>query len=438
VRINKPLTLIGQPGAEIRGSDVWSNWARQGAGWVSTNVLPPLPSVPNVDGRCGEATNRCVLPEQVFVDGKSLSRVIANPQPGAGQFTLDAGRHVVLADDPSDHTIEVSTRRTWVMSNSDGITISSLTMGHAANDALSGALSNDGHSNWTVQDSTLSDAHGAVVSIHNANNLRVLRNDISRGGDMGIHGTLVTSGLVQSNHIHDNNTDQFSAAWGAGGVKVTEVREFVMDANEVDHNAAPGLWCDISCLGVTYSNNRVHHNQWQGIIFEISDKAIIRDNVVWQNGWGAPSWGWGAGILISSSADTEVYNNTVAWNKAGISVVDLNRPDRVSTVNNYVHDNVIVRDTVAAGDAWSDLSLAWLNDGTGRLFDPAANNRGVNNRYWYDQPEGDAIRGSWQQHFQRLADLQATPGNVGGHYLSDDEKSQLLGAQSVPVTGGAA
>jgi hypothetical protein len=217
---------------------------------------------------------------------------------------------------------------------------------------------------------------------------------------------------------------------------VTEVRDFVMDGNEVDNNAAPGLWCDISCDHVTFSNNRVHHNQWQGIIFEISRNASIHDNVVWQNGWAAPSWGWGAGILVSSSADSDVYNNTVAWNKAGISVIDLNRPDRVPSVDNFVHDNEIVRNTVS-GDAWSGLSLAWLNDGTGVLYDPAANNRGVNNRYWYDQPEGDGIRGSWQQQYQRLVDLQATPGNQGGRYLSDDEKTQLLSGKAVPAAPGA-
>jgi nitrous oxidase accessory protein NosD len=276
------------------------------------------------------------------------------------------------------------------------------------------------------------------VSVHHGNNVQVLRSDISRGGDMGIHGTLVNVGLIQGNHIHDNNTDQFSPEWGAGGVKVTEVHDFTIDSNEVDNNAAPGLWCDISCQGVTIANNRVHHNQWQGIIFEISDKAAIHDNVVWQNGWNAPTWGWGAGILVSSSADAEVYNNTVAWNKAGISVIDLNRPDRVTPVNNYVHDNVIVRNTIASGDAWSGLSLAWLNDGTGRLFDPTANNRGANNRYWYDQPEGNGIRGSWQQQYQQLADLQATPGNQGGRYLSDDEQSQLLASHAVPAAGGPA
>ncbi|MEX2426103.1 MAG: hypothetical protein WD401_04990, partial [Thermomicrobiaceae bacterium] len=37
VTINKPITLIGEPGAEIRGSDVWTNWSGSGSNWISGN-----------------------------------------------------------------------------------------------------------------------------------------------------------------------------------------------------------------------------------------------------------------------------------------------------------------------------------------------------------------------------------------------------------------
>src|SRR5205814_6397300 len=41
VNVNKPLTLAGQPGAEIRGSDVWSNWTQNGGFWAG----PPVPAI---------------------------------------------------------------------------------------------------------------------------------------------------------------------------------------------------------------------------------------------------------------------------------------------------------------------------------------------------------------------------------------------------------
>lgn len=438
--IDKPLTVVGQVGAEIRGSDVWSAWRQQGGTWVSTSSLPAWPASSNHDGRCAESTTRCLLPEQVFVDGRALYPVGTGKQPGSGQFALDAARHVVLADDPTGHTVEVSTRRAWILTRSDGVSIQNMIMRHAANDPQRGGLSNDGHSNWSVQDSVLSDAHGAVVSIHDGSNLNVLRNDVSRGGDLGIHGTAVNGALVQGNRIHDNAIDQFNPEWEAGGLKITASRHLSLDHNEVDGNAGVGLWCDIACADVTYSNNRVHDNRWQGILFEVSNGASIHDNTVWQNGRSRPFWGWGAGILISSSANAEVYNNAVAWNYAGISVIAQQRPDLVTPVGNYVHDNTIVRQTVD-GDAskayWQNLSLAWLSDGVDALYDPASNNRGANNRYWYDQPESDRVRATWDHQFAHIADLGTTPGDRGASYLSDDDKNSVLGSLAMPASPSA-
>jgi len=124
------------------------------------------------------------------------------------------------------------------------------------------------------------------------------------------------------------------------------MQNFVIDSNEVSYTDGIGLWCDIACANVTISNNRIHHNTYQGINFEISNGAKIHDNALWENGWAKPVYGWGAAITISSSGNAEVYHNTVAWNYAGISVIVQNRPDAVKTTNTYVHDNVIVKKTV--------------------------------------------------------------------------------------------
>jgi parallel beta-helix repeat protein len=435
LRIDKSLTLIGQPGTEIRGSDVWSAWSPRGAAWVSDQIVPALPAAGNQDGRCAEASNRCLLPQQVFVDDQPLLPVPFGVQPTGGQFALDADRHVVLAQNPNSHTVEVSTRQHWIITAADGVTIQSIAMRHAANDAQTGGVSNNGFSNWTLRDSRLANAHGAVVDMQHGANLRLLGNDISGGGDLGVHAAQFSSGLVQSNHIHDNNRDQFNPSWEAGGLKAADVHRFVMDNNEVDANAASGLWCDIASTDVTYSNNRVHHNLTQGIIFEISTGATVTNNAVWENGWGAPDWGWGGGIVVSTSSNVVVANNLVAWNRAGISIIEQARTDGAPVRNIDVHDNVIMRDVVP-GDYWSNLSLAWLNDTTGALYEPAANNRGTNNLFWYDQPETDSVRVAWRQQYARLSDSGTTPGEQGGRYLTDIEKDQLVNARAIPGAAG--
>jgi hypothetical protein len=445
VTIRKPLTLAGQPGTEIRGSDVWTSWSASGSTWLSQLPVPSLPIVSLDANACEPNTNsRCMWPEQVFVDGRALSQVASGTTPGAGQFALvsSTDRHMRLGDNPNGHVVEISTRPRWIVTAADGVTIQKMTMRHAGNSALVGAVSNDGYSNWTLQDSTLSDAHAANASLDGGSNVRVLRNDISHAGLVGVSGTNVNQGgLVQGNHIHDNRTADaaFKRSWGASGLKITQVQGFVVDANEVDHNDSTGLWCDVGCSNVTFTNNRVHHNQWQGINFEISNGASIHDNVFWENGWGFQSWGWGAGIVISSSANAEVFNNTVAWNYAGISVIWQNRPDSPgpNPVGNYVHDNTIVKKTVV-GDFgqtfWTNLSLAWLSDGTAPLYDAVSNNRGVNNHYWYDIPESLSVRFTWSAQYLTLAEFLPTAGGTGSRYLSTAEMNQSLTSKSVPLT----
>ena len=44
VTINKPLTLKGGLGTEIRGSNVWTGWTKSGSYWVSKGSFPTFPS----------------------------------------------------------------------------------------------------------------------------------------------------------------------------------------------------------------------------------------------------------------------------------------------------------------------------------------------------------------------------------------------------------
>ena len=134
--------------------------------------------------------------------------------------------------------------------------------------------------------------------------------------------------IVRGNHIHDNNIAGFDPEWEAGGLKATVQTDLLVDGNVVDHNAGPGIWCDIYCSKVTISDNRVSYNTHAGIFYEVSRSGVIERNTAWANGFGKNVWGWGAGILVSSSQDTAVTGNVVAWNaRTGISVISQDRTD---------------------------------------------------------------------------------------------------------------
>jgi len=166
-------------------------------------------------------------------------------------------------------------------------------------------------------------------------------------------------------------------------------------------------------------------------MMEVSSGATITGNDVWSNGFGASVWGWGAGILISSSKGANVFDNTVAWNYAGISVIGQQRSDSPGTTDNYVHGNVVVEDQQAAGK--DRYALFWGQDYAGPLYAPASNNRGADNRFYYPGPENQYGRFVWNG-VRQLASFVTVPGGTGSAYMTTADAMAALAAKGIPGT----
>jgi parallel beta-helix repeat protein len=424
VTISKPLILHGA-GAEIRGADPWTDWRPVGARWVSEATVPAFEVK---EWPC--ASPRCRWPEQAFLDETPLVQV--EDSPGTGEFALDADRHVVLGDDPTDRLVEVSTRTEWVVVDSPDVTLDGFVMRDAATPAQFGAIqAQEGADRLTVHDVTLSDAHGALISFQGIKDGSLVDSDLRRGGQLGIHsGGSGTDGLVIiGNTVRDNNTEGFEPGWEAGGMKLVRAVGARVADNDVEANDGHGIWCDIDCRNVVIEGNRVKANSRTGIIFEISDTARIEGNDVFENGWGDPTWGWGAGILISSSTRTTVEGNVLAWNADGITVVS---QERHREIGDTVHD-VVVRDNTILTDAAGGFMLAWLTDWDDSIFDPASANMGTDNRFWHDLPEPTKCRFEWKSCQDDLAAFTATPGGAGSDYLTRAARDSILGEDEIPT-----
>jgi hypothetical protein len=451
VTITKPLTLDGQGEAEIRGSDIWVDWARDGGVWVSTNAVRDF----YTHGVCHADIDRCLWAEQVYLNGVALLQIASGSIPTSGQFSLNAARQVMIADDPRDSLAEVTVRVHWVNLSASKSTIQGFTMKHAAVDSQGGAIQIEGVADWIVRNNTLSDAHGANVVFRDAPNGQLLNNELFNGGQVGFGG-YSDNVSVQNNAIHHNNTEQFSPSWEAGGMKITRSHAITINHNHVYMNNGPGIWCDIDCTDVTIGKNSVANNAGVGIFFEISDGARIFENRVWENSWGTSARGWTyeSGILISSSRNAEVYDNIVAWNGDGISIISQCRallPDGITcdtdhrwnnVSDNYVHHNAIVMNDDPLAP-YNVFSLGWVRDiedengeSYSYMFTPQANNRGLENSYWIPRPEGSTkILFAWgDSSYEQLTDFNATPGEEGGAYMTVAERNQLLHSANMPLT----
>jgi hypothetical protein len=444
ILIKKPITLQGQPGSEIRGSNVWTGWRQSGSLYLSTNTVPSFPA----SGYCEPGFN-CLQPEQVFLNGTQLKQIANGTTPSTGQFSLDSSRHVVLGDNPSGKTVEVSVRRQWIRGAASGVTIKGFVMKHAANDSAGwAALRNSGYANWTLQDSSLSNTHGSLVAFSGASGLKLLRNTMYQAGHMAVTSNNAAL-TVSGNRISSSNASHFDPVWTAGAVRTVKMQSVLVENNEVHHNGGNGIWCDGDCYNAVYRGNRVHHNAWCGILYEISHGAKIYDNVLYENGWGRsdPSGGsWQAGIHITNSRNAEIYNNTLAWNKGNISVT---RSDRHSALyndvyGNYVHDNIILSKDYASSLVFNAAgrthALAWVDKWDGKLYDPAKNNRGFSNDYYFATQETPAIpRFMWGGlgitglGLTSLSSFNATPGEEQGRYMSQSEKNALVTNKGIPA-----
>ena len=113
----------------------------------------------------------------------------------------------------------------------------------------------------------------------------------------------------------------------------------------VHDNDCRGLWADINAHDTLIEHNLIEDNFAEGIVYEISRDAVIRNNLVHGNGRRGAGWYWDGGITVASSSNVEVYGNRLSGNYNGITGTQQHRPDSTPPAHLldglHVHDNLI-------------------------------------------------------------------------------------------------
>jgi len=187
-------------------------------------------------------------------------------------------------------------------------------------------------------------------------------------GQIGVGGNAPDL-VVADNEISFNDYAGFCTCWEAGGGKWSRARHLVVRDNNVHDNIGPGLWTDTDNIDVLYAHNVVRRNTGVGIFHETSFDAVIRDNVVTGNGRAWTGWLDGAGILINSSPNIQIYGNTVLNNKDGIGITQWDRgssptlgPHQVHDIS--VHDNTTSPTTRVETSASIGTRIGWAATST--------------------------------------------------------------------------
>lgn len=269
----------------------------------------------------------------------------------------------------------------------DNVTIEGCEVRNYANRAQRGAIRADGN-RWVIVDNEVHHNWGVGIEVDGVGHY-VGGNNVHHQHQLGLAASGVDI-VIEANEIAWNNFEvDFNWGWEAGGTKFWATDGLVVRGNYSHDNHGPGLWDDYNNINVLYEGNLVEDNYGPGIFHEIGYAAVIRNNEVRGNGFGHAAWLWGAGIVIASSTDTEVYGNIVEGNFNGISLVEQDRNESVDwtddpaevvtwrTERNVVHGNLVID---------SGLSGAVADNGWTEVFD--------RNEFYGNIYEGD-VGWSW-------------------------------------------
>jgi hypothetical protein len=336
--------FLGLPGAIVDGSKVLSSWTHEATAgrWYVGGQTQRLP----IHGECRADAPACKYAEDVFYDGRWLWQVLSLAELAPGRFFFDyASSRIYLADDPTGHLVETTVAPGFLSgaSGRDDVVVQNLVVEKFGNRAQVGAIGANGATGWKAIDDEVRLNHGVGTMLDGGSTAR--GNYVHHNGQLGMGGDGPDM-LVERNQIaYNQDAMGYETGWEAGGSKWAVSDRLVLRGNWSHHNAAAGLWVDIDNVDALIEENLCEDNDDAGIFYEISYRAVIRNNVIRRNGHRDPAWGYGAGIQISASRDVEVYGNTVEDNARGIVGIMQERgsgPLGLHEVTGLsVHDNTV-------------------------------------------------------------------------------------------------
>lgn len=369
--------------AVVSGSKQVTGWAVSGSDWVATGFLP---TTNPAGGPCDTAHPLCNQAQDVFRDGTWLTPVASRAALVPGTAFLDLPNNkIYVRDDPTGHTVEQAWAKRLFTGPATGVQIKNLTLQHAASAANTGALDPvAGGTGWVLDHNEIRWNHGYGTGPGNVGfgqtlAMTITANNVHHNGQDGT-GADGAGNVVRGNEVHDNSYAGYQVGWDAGN-KFGHARNLVVDGNYYHDERGPGIWCDINCEDAVITNNYVARTQ-RGIMFEISCRASIHDNVVVDSADppGESSWG-GIGILIANSEGADVYSNQTFNGARGIWAIHQDRSEARDCTggaehvvkNLSVHGNSVdfnAADPPFAGKAgvWTDTGRADLYTSLGNSF----------------------------------------------------------------------
>jgi hypothetical protein len=441
----KDLTIQNYPGEAVWlcGSDVVTGWIQDNTGpggtdrWRRNNWITNFSRLDAGDF-ADVSYPEAPWPEQVWIEDAPLEQVstLADvgttvTEPGApGTFWYDIpNRRMWIGSTPFNKTVEIATRQVAISTSKlpttdpPKITIRGIGIKHfAPSQAQRGAIQLHGPGSL-VENCHVLYCSASGVFVNQTSGCQIRLTTLEGCGHSGYRAFRAPLLLIEQCRIYKNNRKRFGTTGAPGGGKIdTDCVDPVIRNNYYEKNWGHACWVDLYSHGAVIVGNEVYdHTLGAGIHFEMSLGAIIAGNWV---------KGCVHGILVSSSGDADVWNNTLLDNTYPLNYQLDDRADhrRFTARNNVVSQRVNYspqtvytgRDFVGNGRDW--IEQQWTVD---------------NNAVWVKFTQNYAllsVPGNTSTTFASQATLLAatdgidentvvTSGGTVDPYLNTDEKS---------------
>ncbi len=382
----------------LDGSDVLSSWSRQSSG-IYTHVWTP-----NL-GTCGiPAGWPSTIPaiarrtEMLFVNGVSMTQVIAESELRPGTFYVNESSNLMYLDPPAGTNvgtanIEAATRRNLLnIAGQNNVVVRGMVFRHATSCINTPAVTVNNSSNVLIDSVQAEWNNWGGIGIYGSNHVTVQNSVANYNGGIGFMSANDQNVLFSFNQSDYNNWRGAKGGlydWGMGGSKFMYMRNTTVQNHFSYNNQAQGLWFDTDNKNITINNATLSGNHMAALQLEATEGPVTLENShLCHSGVGVNILNV-EGLTIKSNT---FYNNsgTGVYDPAEIFVAGFAGGHRITDSITGQSYNIITKGTVLTGNTfenagggqqvfgtylggsdWSQFATS-LNAGSNKWYDPYA------------------------------------------------------------------
>ncbi len=324
------LTIQNYPGEAVwfDGSSVQTGWTQSGSQWYIpwTKQFDHSPTATSgaADGTdpgwkwINDNYPCAPFPEQVFVDGTSLTQVGSLGEVTTGTFFVDGTTasnkiftptRLYIGTNPSGKTINVTDLHNFLNLGNGytGLTVRGIGIRRYGNALPQYAvLRFDGSNNNAgalLENVVIEDCSGISFTSNQCHNNTVSHVTVRRAGYRAMGGYRSDNLLFDNVLIEYTNTENFNSSPDSACIKVTQSQHVTLRNSILRDSKCKGMWFDMSVYDMKVYNNDFLRLKDTGAFFEISGTGICANNLFVD----CPA----EAIKVNNTDNMEVWNNTI-------------------------------------------------------------------------------------------------------------------------------